>query len=173
MNKEIVKQALDEALEYVFYKQVIMNALTVKNEDDGNWITINGVHIKIEKDETPKQAIKKFEIKTAIQKILDGEQKEIIIKDARDDLIEYGNTNDIAFIKGNDKGGILHIDKEHKKDFDGVINTIVKGKVTKHIPNRKVFLETEDYLAILSLDYFNNKKTWLLTGYKKDENNKK
>ena len=59
MNKEIVKQALDEALEYVFYKQVIMNALTAKNEDDGEWITINGVHIFVKKGEPVNNAFKR------------------------------------------------------------------------------------------------------------------
>lgn len=143
-----------------------------KNDEPKDWITIKGNHIKIEKDETPKQATKKFEIRTAIQKIKDGEETEITIKDIREDLAQYGGTNDITFLKGNEKGGIKHINTDHKDDFDGVINTIVKGKITSVVPERKVYIETKDYLALLSLDYFGKKKTWLLTGYKKDEDNK-
>lgn len=134
------------------------------------WITINGHHIKIEEGETPKQAFKKFEIKTSIQKIINGEADEIVIKNVRDDLAQYGENNDVALLKGNVKGGVEHIKQKHEKDIDGIINALVKGKVTKHIPNRKVELTKDNYIALLSLDFKGNKKTWLLTGY---ENTKK
>lgn len=114
-----------------------------------------------------------MEIKSSINKIIRGEEDEITIDNVRDDLVQYGGTNSVTLLKGNSKGGILHIDSDHKEDVDGVVDAIVKGKITSAVPNRKIFIETQDYLALLSLDYFGNKKTWLLTGYKKDKDNKK
>ena len=111
----------------------------------------------------------KSNIKNAIEQIIKGEKEEVVIKNVRDDLEKYGGTNDISFIKGNEKGGIFHFSKKHKEDIEGVIEALTDGKITSHVPNRKVFIEHKDYLAILSLDYHGNKKTWLLTGYKKDK----
>lgn len=85
-------------------------------------------------------------------------------------MIDYSNTNDITFLKGNEKGGIEHIKQKHQKDISGIIDALILGQVTKHIKNRKVQLEKDNYVALLSLDYNGKKKTWLLTGY---ENTKK
>ena len=180
--KTIIENALDReltdedrtvlnGLADIFEGENSLGELTAENEE--KWITINGNHILLKDGETPQKAFKRFEIKTGINKIINGETEEIVIKDVRNDLINYGESNDIALLKGNAKGGITHIDTEHKEDIDGVVDTILNGKVTNHVKNRKVFLETEDYLVILSLDYFGNKKTWLLTGYKKDEDKSK
>lgn len=109
----------------------------------------------------------KSNIKNAIEQIIKGEKEEVVVKNVRDDLEKYGGTNDVSFIKGNEKGGISHFSKKHKEDIEGVIEALTDGKITSHVPNRKVFIEHKDYLAILSLDYHGNKKTWLLTGYKK------
>lgn len=111
----------------------------------------------------------KSNIKNAIEQIIKGEKEEVVIKNVRNDLEKYGGTNDVSFIKGNEKGGISHFSKKHKEDIEGVIEALTDGKITSHVPNRKVFIEHKDYLAILSLDYHGNKKTWLLTGYKKDK----
>lgn len=172
MEYDLIIDALKEAIkEYKarnelksFIKSELIKAI---NGDKEQWITISGNHIKIEDGETPKQAFKKFEIKTSIEKIINGEKEEIIVKDVRDDLIQYGENNDIALLKGNIKGGIEHIKEKHEKDIAGIINAIVNGEVTKHIPNRKVELTKNNYIALLSLDFKGNKKTWLLTGYEK------
>lgn len=139
----------------------------VFNED--KWITIKGKHILLKDEETPQKAIKRTEIKSAISQVASGEKEEILIKDVRKDLKKYGGDNNIAIIKGNLKGGAIHISNKHEKDINGIIDALLNGKVTTVIKNRKIFLETNDYLVILQLDYFGNKKTWLLTGYFKEE----
>lgn len=50
----------------------------------------------------------KEEIQKAINDIIVGKADEIIVKNIRDDLEQYGGSNDIAFIKGNNKGGVAH-----------------------------------------------------------------
>lgn len=144
------------------------------SEDD--WITTeNNVHIPINEGENKKDACNEFfeekqktinNIKSAINDVISGKTEKKTVNNVRNDLEQYGGTNDIAFLKGNENGGIEHLNIKHKDDIDGVINAIVNGNVIKYVPNRKVQIENNGYIALLSLDYFGNKKTWLLTGYK-------
>lgn len=64
MNKEIVKQALNEALELVYFKQLIkgelLKAINEDKEEPKSWITIKGNHIPIKKGKTKKEAIEEF-----------------------------------------------------------------------------------------------------------------
>ncbi len=128
-----------------------------------------GRFTKKDKGSRLQQQRLKTDIKNAIDSIIAGKSNEIIVKNIRNDLEQYGGNNDIAFIKGTEKGGVAHFATKHKKDIEHIIDVLIDGKITAAVPNRKVFIEDEDYLAILSLDYFGNKKTWLLTGYKKDK----
>lgn len=109
------------------------------------------------------------EIFEAIENVFSGRRDEVVVKNVRNDLEQYGGNNNIAFLKGNDKGGVLHLKSKHNKDIPGVIKTLLYGKVIKAVPNRKVYLEYQNYLVLLSLDYFGKKKTWLLTGYEKEK----
>lgn len=143
----------------------ILNDCTDKNgrkhDDLGRFTSKEGNGVKQEE--------LKANIKNSIDDILAGKADEIIVKNVRDDLEQYGGNNNIAFIKGTKKGGVAHFATKHKDDIEYIINVLINGKITAAVPNRKVFIEDENYLAILSLDYFGDKKTWLLTGYKKDK----
>lgn len=164
-----LKEILENHDKYTGADFKVYNALErVLNEE--KWVTIKGNHILLKDGDTPHIAVKRIEIRAAFEKIKDDKANEIIIKDVRSDLKKYGENNDIAILKGNLDGGALHILDKHSKDLEGIIDTVLKGKVIKHVPNRKIFLEFEKYLVLLSLDYFGSKKTWLLTGYEKEEN---
>lgn len=104
-------------------------------------------------------------LEKAFQKVKAGSNEEIV-KNIRDDLEQYGGTNDVALIKGNSKGGVEHIDEKHHEDLSGIFKALVDGEITQTVPKRKVFIEHNGYRAVLSLDMFGNAKTWLLTGYK-------
>ena len=86
--------------------------------DKQEWITVNGACVpldkngdlqgtvgrKIEKDTDVSE--KKKQIKNALQEIADGKE-EVTLNKLRNDLEQYGGTNDITLIKGNKKEGII------------------------------------------------------------------
>ncbi len=107
------------------------------------------------------------EVKSALQKIADGAE-EATVKDLRDDLEQYGGTNDVTFIYGDEKKGLFHIADKHGgvKTLLKVLDTVVDGKITEFTDkNKTVHLMKNGYEAILSLDEHGKKKTWLLTGF--------
>ena len=107
------------------------------------------------------------EVKSALQKIADGAE-EATVKDLRDDLEQYGGTNDVTFIYGDEKKGLFHIADKHGgiKTLLKVLDAVVDGKVVRHSEgNKTVVLSKGDYDAVLSLDENGKKKTWLLTGF--------
>lgn len=107
------------------------------------------------------------EVKSALQKIADGAE-EATVKDLRDDLEQYGGTNDVTFIYGDEKKGLFHIADKHGgiKTLLKVLDAVVDGKVVRHSKgNKTVVLSKGDYEAVLSLDENGKKKTWLLTGF--------
>jgi len=83
---------------------------------------------------------KHTEIQQAIQSILNGAADEIIVKNVRSDLEEYGGSNGIAFLKGTDKGVVSHFANKHKEDIDGIIDALINGKITGFMKNRKVYI---------------------------------
>lgn len=167
MDNEKLSEIFNKNYEkHTLKKFIIEQLLKAVNED--KWITINGKHILLKDGDTPHKAIKRIELKSAIYDVVNGDKEETLIKNVRDDLEQYGGSNDIAIIKGKSKGGALHIINEHEKDIDGVVDAIVSAPVNRYVKGRKVFLENDNYKVILSLDYFGKKKTWLLTGYKKE-----
>jgi hypothetical protein len=94
--------------------------------------------------------------------------KELKISNVRSDLKGITGSNDIYLLQGNSKGGMKHILEKHPEDLNIIAETLQNGEITKVVPNRKVFIESNDGHCLISLDYNGNKKTWLLTGYKKD-----
>lgn len=111
---------------------------------------------------TKKDIINSFE-----QFKLNPDLAELKLHNVRNDLKDIAGTNDIYLLQGNEKGGIKHILKEHPEDIEIVADTLKSGNITNVVPNRKVFIESDDGLCIVSLDYNGKKKSWLLTGYQK------
>lgn len=106
------------------------------------------------------------EVKKALQKIADGSEEETV-KDLRDDLEQFGGSNDVTFIFGDDKKGIRHIAQRHGiKALLGVFDSVIDGKITKFVKGKQtVHIEKNGFEAVLSLNENGNKKTWLLTGW--------
>jgi len=106
------------------------------------------------------------EVRAALQKIAEGSEEETVA-DLRDDLEQYGGTNDVTFKFGDEKSGIRHIGEKHGiKTLLQVFDSVVDGKVSKFIKGKKtVHLLKNGVEAVLSLDENGNKKTWLLTGW--------
>ncbi|MCL2109830.1 MAG: hypothetical protein FWH20_10855 [Oscillospiraceae bacterium] len=106
------------------------------------------------------------QIENVFQKFKEGAE-EATITNLRNDLEQYGGTNDITFILGDSKKGIIHIEKRHGKDaINKVIDAVIIGKINKFVQGKKtVHIVHEGYEAVLSLDMYGEKKTWLLTGW--------
>jgi hypothetical protein len=107
------------------------------------------------------------EVKNALQQIANGAD-EATVTDLRDDLEQYGGTNDFTFIYGDEKKGLVHIAQKHggMKTLLKVFDAVVDGDVVNFSENKKtVTLEKDGYQAVLSLDEHGKKKTWLLTGW--------
>lgn len=156
--------------------EIFINALTsllVENWTKENFKEskvkrIKGRFAKKDSFQSGKQKIVQNVI-DAIQDIIKGKFDEIVVDNVRDDLEKYGGSNNIAFLRETIKGGIAHLGYKHNKDINGVANTLVNAPITRYVKDRKVFIEDDNYKVILSLDYFGKKKTWLLTGYKKEQ----
>ncbi|MDO4184624.1 MAG: hypothetical protein Q4D11_05250 [Rhodospirillales bacterium] len=102
-----------------------------------------------------------------MQKIVDGAE-EATVKNLRNDLEQYGGTNDVTFIYGDEKKGLFHIADKHGgiKTLLKVLDTVVDGNITNYTAkNKTVHIMKNGIEAILSLDEHGNKKTWLLTGF--------
>ncbi|GBR75359.1 hypothetical protein NO2_0040 [Candidatus Termititenax persephonae] len=80
---------------------------------------------------------------------------------------EYEGTNDVTFIYGDEKKGLKHIEDKHGKDvIPKVVDAVVYGEIKKYVRAKKtIHLEKDGYEAVLSLDEYGKKKTWLLTGW--------
>ncbi len=102
----------------------------------------------------------------AVEHIMDGAD-ESVIKNARDDISQYGGSNDVALVWGNSKKGIAHIGEKRGGEVVGnVIRAVVEGDVVKFVEAKKTLhIEWNGYEAVLSLDENGNRKTWLLTGW--------
>ncbi|MDE5681023.1 MAG: hypothetical protein K2I05_01565, partial [Mailhella sp.] len=146
--------------------------------DKQEWITVNGACVpldkngdlqgsvgrKIEKDTDVSE--KKKQIKNALQEIADGKE-EVTLNKLRNDLEQYGGTNDVTLIRGNKKEGILHIIENGREHYLGdILDTVVEGKIIRRVEgNNSIVLQKDNVQAILALERFRQKKTWLLTGW--------
>ena len=106
------------------------------------------------------------EVKAALQKIAEGAE-EATLANLRNDLEQYGGTNDVTFKFGDEKKGIRHIAEKHGfKTLLQVFDSVVDGEVIKFVKGKKtVHILKNGIEAVLSLDEHGNKKTWLLTGW--------
>ncbi len=146
--------------------------------DKQEWITVNGACVpldkngdlqgtvgrKIEKDTDVSE--KKKQIKNALQEIADGKE-EVTLNKLRNDLEQYGGTNDITLIKGNKKEGIIHIIENGREHYLGdILDTVVEGKIERRTEgNNSIVLQKDNIQAVLRLEKNGEKKTWLLTGW--------
>lgn len=108
---------------------------------------------------------------TAYKQIQKGAKK-VQISNLRNDLKEYGGSNNITIYKGialqKHKGfGLEHIaDKHGNKAVYEVLNAVANGQIVRYIKsNQTVAIQHNGYEAILSLREEKRQKTWLLTGY--------
>lgn len=113
-----------------------------------------------------KQEERREKVKNAFQKIVSGEQ-EVTIPALRNDLEEFGGTNDVSLLKGDKKKGLIHIADRHGVEcIKPVLEAVANGKVKRFSRgNKTVAIQKDGYEAILSLEEHGKRKTWLLTGY--------
>lgn len=79
--------------------------------------------------------------------------------------IVYGETNgNDADIEDEGGWGIAHIDKKHNVDWEEVEGIIQRGKILKQTPSRIVLVQNGGK-AVIALDYFGDKQTWLVSAY--------
>jgi hypothetical protein len=91
-------------------------------------------------------------------------------KGIRPDLIQYGGTDDVSFLWGDNKKGLYHIGCRRGADVvREVITAVIEGSVVRRQAQKKtVILAYNGYEAVLALDMNGDKNTWLLTGWEKD-----
>lgn len=151
----------DEDLRMPFYQNFwnAVNSAYEYNEAKGN----NNLN---QSSYAPKTIQKAQEVKKALQKIANGSEEETV-KNLREDLEEYGGTNDVTFVFGNNKKGIQHIAQKHGiKTLLKVFDAVIDGEIKKFVENKKtVHIEKDGIEAVLSLDEHGKQKTWLLTGW--------
>lgn len=151
-------------------------------EDDEEWRTAkNGKHFEVDTetgkitkgnlgqkdwDSPAKQDARRDKVEDAMREIANG-KPEATVPALRNDLEQYGGTNDVTIIRGNEKKGLLHIEKRHGSSCVApVLEAVANGKIARFINgNKTVHLEKDGYRAVLSLEEHGKKKTWLLTGY--------
>ena len=113
---------------------------------------------------------KRTPVLNALQKIAAGSEEETV-SNLRNDLEQFGGTNDITFYWGNEKKGIYHI--AYRRGIDTlfhVIDTVADGKINRFVEgNKTVILEKDGFEAVLALTEYNKQKSWLLTGWKTNE----
>lgn len=117
-------------------------------------------------DSPAMQNARRDKIEDAMRNIANGNE-ESTIPDLRNDLEQYGGTNDVTIVKGNSKMGLVHISERHgQKVIPGVLEAVANGKITHFAEgNKTVHIDKDGYRAILALEYHGKKKTWLLTGF--------
>lgn len=152
------------------------------------WITTeNGKHIHFKDGEIDKgnigqkdwdspsaQGARRDKVENAMREIANG-KAEATVPGLRNDLEQYGGTNDVTIIKGDAKKGLVHIEQRHGAACVApVLEAVANGKITRFVEgNKTVHIDKDGYRAVLSLEEHGKKKTWLLTGYDIWEDTKK
>ena len=154
---------------YNINSRVILNFIQIKIKSTTNRGTFSkenpDIYYQSELADKTKQ--KAREVKSALQKIADGAE-EATVKNLRDDLEQYGGTNDVTFIYGDENKGLFHIADKHGgiKTLLKVLDAVVDGNIIRYSAgNKTIVVSKGDYEAVLSLDENGKKKTWLLTGF--------
>ena len=104
---------------------------------------------------------------SALQKIANGSEEETV-SGLRNDLEQYGGTNDVTFYWGNEKKCIYHI--AYRRGINTlyhVIDAVADGKILRFVEgNKTVVLEKDGFEAVLALIEYGQQKSWLLSGWK-------
>lgn len=146
--------------------------------DKQQWITVNGASVPLDDEGNLQGAVgrkiekeadvseKRKQIKNALKEIANGKE-EVTLPKLRNDLEQYGGTNDVTLVRGNKKEGIVHIIENGREHYLGdILDTVVEGKIERFSKIKQtVTLKNGNYEALLSLNRHNEKKTWLLTGW--------
>ncbi len=125
-------------------------------------------------DSPAAQGARRDKVEHALREIASG-NAEATVPGLRNDLEQYGGTNDVTIIRGDAKKGLVHIERRHGTAcIAPVLEAVANGKITRFSPNNNtVAIQKDGYEAILSLEEYRKKKTWLLTGYDIREDKKK
>lgn len=103
---------------------------------------------------------------SALQKIVNGSEEETV-SGLRNDLAQYGGTDEITFYWGNEKKGIYHI--AYRRGVDTllhVIDAVADGKIKRFVAgNKTVVIEKDGFEAVLALTEYGKQKSWLLSGW--------
>ena len=109
---------------------------------------------------------KRQAVNQAIEKIANGSEEETI-PNLRNDLEQFGGTNDVTLVRGDKGKGLEHIAaRRGAETIPGVLEAVVDGKFVRFSRgNKTVVLRKGNYEAVLSLEEHGKQKTWLLTGF--------
>ncbi len=145
---------------------IVFNSNQIKSVYNRGTFDLNNDNIYYQGQISLETVRKAREVKAALERIASGSAEETV-KNLRNDLEQYGGTNDVTFVFGDEKKGIRHIAEKHGvKTLLKVFDAVVDGDVSKFVKGKKtVHLSKDGVEAILSLDENGNKKTWLLTGF--------
>ncbi len=154
--------------------------------EEKKWITVNGTPIpldengnlqgkvgsKIKHETEVAEKVKKAI--NALERIQAGEE-EVTIPSLRNDLEQYGGTNDITFMKGDGGKGVTHLIENGRGEYlADIFTAVAAGNIADYVEkDKKVILENDNIAAVLKLHYDGKKKSWLLTGYDKNTSSKK
>ncbi len=113
-----------------------------------------------------QQNARREKVEDAMLEIANG-KSEATMPGLRHDLKQYGGTNDVTIIKGDNKKGLIHIEARHGRAcIAPVLEAVANGEITRFVNgNKTVHIDKDGYRAVLSLEEHGKKKTWLLTGY--------
>lgn len=117
-------------------------------------------------DSPAEQNARRDKVEDAMREIANG-KTEATVPGLRNDLAQYGGTNDVTIIRGDEKKGLIHIKERHgMASIAPVLEAVANGKITRcSRGNKTVAIQKDGYEAILSLEEHGKQKTWLLTGY--------
>ncbi len=117
-------------------------------------------------DSPSEQNSRRDKMEDAMLEIANG-KAEATVSGLRNDLEQYGGTNDVTIIRGDSKRGLIHIRERHgMASIAPVLEAVANGKITRFVDgNKTVHIDKDGYRAVLSLQEHGKQKTWLLTGY--------
>ena len=144
-------------------------------QDAPEWrISGNGKHYKIDTetgeitkgnigqtkwDSPSAQGSRRDKVEDAMREIANG-RPEATVRGLRNDLEQYGGTNDVTIMRGDDKKGLIHIEQRHGiASVAPVLEAVANGKITRFVEgNKTVHIDKDGYRAILSLEEHGKKK---------------